>query len=58
MFSGAGLPRASLSVPGEAAGCFSSPEEGPAARFGQTHPSQGGRQDAADLREGHAGWDR
>lgn len=55
--SGAGLPGAVPSVSGEAAGGFCSAEEGSGSRFGETQSSQGGRQDAAHVRQGHAGRD-
>ena len=55
--SGAGLPGAVPSVSGEAAGRFCSAEEGSDSRFGETQSSQGGRQDAAHVRQGHAGRD-
>lgn len=56
--AGAGLPGSIPSVYGEAAGGFRSPEERSDSRVGETHSPQGGRQDAAHLRQGHSRWDR
>lgn len=55
--AGAALPGAFPLVPGEAAGRFCSAEERSGQRFGETQPPEGAGQDAAHLRQGHAGRD-
>lgn len=54
----AGLPGAFSSVCGEAEGDFCSTQESSNSRFGETQSSEGGRQDAAHLRQSHARRDR
>lgn len=56
--AGADVPGEFPSVSGEAAGSLRSAEEGSDPRFGETLAPQGGGEDAAHLRPGHAGRDR